>query len=167
MKWMAAAALLLPGLAWGGECHVANMVAPERLGGRAGEIIILSDRSMWEVTSGPGHMSRWSGEVIVCPWSGEMGVGTEVLRVRRIERSSSAGGESSSSIESTIKGRFRGWSGDGEFTLANGQLWRQMQSGSSFGDKTDPKVRLTRKADGVYEMRVEGFINTVNVIRIR
>lgn len=164
---MAGVALLLPSVAWGGGCHVANVVGPERLEGRAGEIIILSDRSMWEVSSGPGYMSRRRGEVIVCPTSNEIGVGAEVLRVQRIERSLSAWMESSSSIESTIKGRFTGWRGDTEFRLANGQLWRQTQGGYSAGDKTDPKVRLIRKADGVYEMRVEGVSNAVSVVRIR
>lgn len=167
MRWMISVALLLPHAAWGGDCHVSNVVMPERLEGRTGEIIILSDRSTWEVSSGPGSLGRRRGEVIVCPSSEEMGVGAEVLRVRRVERSLAAEGERASSIESTIRGGFTGWRGNAEFRLANGQLWRQVQGGHSSGAKNDPKVHLSRKADGVYEMRVEGFTGTVNVIRIR
>lgn len=167
MKWLAALGWLLPGLAWAGDCNVAGMVGPERLEGRAGEIITLSDRSMWEVTSGPGYLGRRRGEVIVCPSSNEIGVGAQVLRVRRIERSLSAWANSSSRIESTIKGRFSGWSGSTEFTLANGQVWRQAQRGHSSGAATDPKVRLNRKPDGAYEMQVEGFSGKVDVIQIR
>lgn len=167
VRWMTCVALLLPGVAWGGDCHVADVVLPEGLEGRAGEIIILSDRSIWEVTSGPGGMGRRRAGVIICPSSNEMGVGAEVLGVLRVERTLAAGAENASSIESVIKGRFRGWRGDTEFALANGQLWRQVRGGHSFGEKTDPKVRLSRKNDGIYEMRVEGFSSAASVIRIR
>lgn len=167
MNWLAALAWLLPGLAWAGDCHVANVIGPERLEGRIGEIITLSDRSMWELTSGPGYLGRQRGEVIVCPSSNEIGVGAQVLRVRRIERSLSAWADSSSRIDSMIKGRFNGWSGSTEFTLANGQVWRQMQRGYFSGTATDPKVRLNRKPGAAYEMQVEGFNAKVEVIRIR
>ncbi|WP_313493809.1 hypothetical protein [Stenotrophomonas sp.] len=167
MTWMAVVGVLLPRLGWGAECHVASVLAPDRLDGRQGEIIALADRSVWEVTAGPGYMDRPRGEVIVCPSSNEMGVGAEVLRIRTVERSASARIENAIRIESVIKGRFNGWSGKTEFALANGQVWRQVRGGHSSGSKDDPRVCLTRKADGVYEMQVEGFVSRIGVIRIR
>lgn len=167
-RWMSPVLLLLQGAAWADDCRVSGMVAPERVEGRSGEIITLSDRSVWEVVeSDYGFNSRARRDVIICPSSSEMGIGADVLRVRRLERTLSAESAGRSIIESTIKGRFSGWSGRTEFTLANGQVWRQVGSGSAVESRLDPKVRLTRKQGDEYEMQVDGVSRKLRVIRVR
>ncbi len=71
-------------------------------------------------------------------------------------------------IESHIVGEFSDWTGNTRFKLANGQIWRQVGSGSNRTKKTvDPKVRIEPKTLGSWKLYVEGSGRGVKVTRIQ
>jgi hypothetical protein len=69
-------------------------------------------------------------------------------------------------IESNIVGRFKGWSGNTVFTLANGQVWRQAASGYFETNLQDPAVVIKRLAIG-YLLTVQNDGDTVFVVRVK
>jgi hypothetical protein len=76
--------------------------------------------------------------------------------------------EKPNEITSRIRGTFTGWSGDTEFELANGQVWRQAQAGRLIApDVESPAVTISRGFLGVYYLRVEGYNQRVKVERVK
>lgn len=69
-------------------------------------------------------------------------------------------------IESTIVGRFKGWTGATVFTLANGQVWRQAGSGYFETNLQDPAVIIKRLTFG-YLLTLPNEGETVFVVRVR
>lgn len=69
-------------------------------------------------------------------------------------------------IESTIPGEFKGWSGKTRFKLANGQVWQQSQPESFVVNVNDPKVIIRRGLMGGYLLKIEGYNSSVKVERI-
>lgn len=70
------------------------------------------------------------------------------------------------SITSTIPGDFRGLRKDDEFTLANGQTWKVIDSSSLFKRATNPKVVISRGVFGSYRIKVADLNKTLKVRRI-
>jgi hypothetical protein len=71
-------------------------------------------------------------------------------------------------VESKIQGSFRGWSGATEFTLENGQVWRQAESGvAEFAVLQSPTVKIVPKSFGSWLLKVEGFHSSLRVRRVR
>lgn len=70
-------------------------------------------------------------------------------------------------ITSTIPGDFLGWEGgDDEFTLANGQVWRTIESSSRLRVRLrDPRVAIEKGALGAWYLRVDGYNERVRVRR--
>lgn len=75
--------------------------------------------------------------------------------------------DSPDSIVSTIVGEFDGWSGKTTFTLANGQIWKQSNSGKVVFHATDPQVTISKSVFGSYKLEIEGLNKTVNVRRVK
>jgi hypothetical protein len=69
-------------------------------------------------------------------------------------------------IESTIPGHFTGWTGATVFTLANGQVWKQAESGYVQVNLHDPQVVIKRLAFG-YLLTLPGEGATVFVTRVQ
>jgi hypothetical protein len=69
-------------------------------------------------------------------------------------------------IESTLPGHFTGWTGATVFTLANGQVWKQAESGYFQANLQDPTVVIKRLAFG-YLLTLPGESATVFVTRVR
>jgi pyruvate/2-oxoglutarate dehydrogenase complex dihydrolipoamide acyltransferase (E2) component len=71
-------------------------------------------------------------------------------------------------IRSRIDGIFDGWSGKTEFTLENGQVWRQAAGGKLVARESEnPEVEIKRGFMGVYYLKVDGYNPTVKVRRIK
>lgn len=71
-------------------------------------------------------------------------------------------------IRSRIDGIFDGWSGKTEFTLENGQVWRQAGGGKLVARESEnPEVEIKRGFMGVYYLKVDGYNPTVKVRRIK
>jgi len=71
-------------------------------------------------------------------------------------------------FETHMVGTFSGWNGHTEFTLNNGQVWRQSESGSSSCPTiTNPKVTIKPMILGSWLMYVQGCSDSVRVERIK
>lgn len=73
-----------------------------------------------------------------------------------------------STVSSRIAGTFDGWSGKTDFTLENGMVWRQAESGR-YGVRTldSPEVRIEPKLGGSWRLYVEGLNRSLKVRRIK
>jgi hypothetical protein len=69
------------------------------------------------------------------------------------------------SIESSIPGKFTGWTGETTFTLANGQVWKQAGPGFYETHLKDPVVVIKRLGIG-YLLTIKGEGGTVFVRRL-
>lgn len=71
-------------------------------------------------------------------------------------------------IESTIPGAFNGFAQGRQYTLANGQVWRQIDGASISGARgQDIAVRVRPGFMGVWWMKVEGYNTQAKVERVR
>ncbi|MET0329134.1 MAG: hypothetical protein ABW163_10240 [Luteimonas sp.] len=71
-------------------------------------------------------------------------------------------------IESTIPGAFDGFAQGRQYTLANGQVWRQVDGASISGARgNDVAVRIRPGFMGVWWMRIDGYNTQAKVERVR
>lgn len=88
----------------------------------------------------------------------------ERFGIEQVEREA----ESPDVLESRLVGDYTGWTGDTEFELENGQVWRQVQSGTArYRGPANPTVYIRKRAFGSYRLQVEGSNRTIRVERIR
>jgi hypothetical protein len=80
---------------------------------------------------------------------------------------SRAVGESLESISAYVVGGFRGWSGNTQFELSNGQVWEQAATGRFDYGAADRAVTIRRGAFGSFVLSPEGLNRTVRVRRVR
>ena len=71
-----------------------------------------------------------------------------------------------STITSSIKGSFEGWSGASVFRLSNGQVWRQRLKGRWRYISDSPSVVIKKNFMGYYVMRVDNR-KSIGVKRIK
>jgi hypothetical protein len=69
------------------------------------------------------------------------------------------------SIETTIPGKFTGWTGDTVFKLGNGQVWRQAEPSVYTTKLQDPAVIIKRLHVG-YLLTVKGQGQAIFVVRV-
>jgi len=76
---------------------------------------------------------------------------------------------SSEPVVGRIVGEFRGFSRGREYTLDNGQVWRQVDAATLVGARrTDPQVRITPSLIGnAWYMAIEGYNTRAKVERIK
>ncbi len=71
-------------------------------------------------------------------------------------------------IQSSIVGPFKGWTGHTEFQLANGQLWVQTEPGVFYIRSTDnPAIEIRPRSMGSWSLYVDGYSRGVKVKRIK
>lgn len=71
-------------------------------------------------------------------------------------------------IDTRIKGHFTGWQGRSQFTLDDGQVWKQAGSDAPECMASDnPKVKLKPSLFGSWLMYVDGCNGDVHVERVR
>lgn len=71
-------------------------------------------------------------------------------------------------FQTRIDGTFSGWSGDTEFVLQNGMVWRQDESGRfRIQPVENPRVTIKPGFGGSWRLSVEGHNRTVRVERIK
>lgn len=76
--------------------------------------------------------------------------------------------ESREPIASTIPGAFTGFAPSREYTLANGQVWKQIDSASIAGARgQDIGVRIRPGFMGVWWLQVDGYNTQAKVERVR
>ena len=170
-KLILLAALTISPCAWAQGCYEASVASPNPLMGNDGEIVKLSDGTIWEVKYEYEYMYEYYPTVIICPSRGKMGVKGKMLNVNYLggassSASSSAASSSSAIIESKIDGEFNGWEGETIFQLRNGQIWQQIDGRYKYKYKYSPKVLLINRGRH-YEMQVDGMDATVKVVRLK
>jgi len=71
-------------------------------------------------------------------------------------------------IVSRLIGSFRGWSGNTQFRLDNGQVWQQTDD-TTFGGVSleSPQVTIDKGMFGAWYLRVEGYNSRAKVKRVR
>ena len=70
-------------------------------------------------------------------------------------------------IESTLDGEFTGFSKGRRYTLANGQVWEQIEEASLGGvRKTNPKVKITPGLLNNWFMKIENYNTMARVRRV-
>lgn len=70
-------------------------------------------------------------------------------------------------VESTLTGEFRGFGKGNRYTLANGQVWEQIDGASLAGvHKTDPKVTVRPGMLGAWWLQIDGYNTRAKVRRI-
>lgn len=79
-----------------------------------------------------------------------------------------AGRNEPDKIVSRLTGSFRGWTGNTQFRLENGQVWQQTDD-TSFGGVSleSPQVTIDKGMFGAWYLRVEGYNSRAKVKRIR
>jgi hypothetical protein len=71
-------------------------------------------------------------------------------------------------FETHLVGTFSGWNGSSEFTLSNGQVWKQAESGSnSCPTVSNPTVTIKPMMLGSWLMYVQGCSDSVRVERVK
>ncbi len=74
-------------------------------------------------------------------------------------------------VESRLVGEFNGWTGKTVFTLANGQVWRQVHNRMKNYKPREPiyqpKVIISKSFFGSYKLRVEGVSRIIQVKRVK
>jgi hypothetical protein len=146
-------------------------MSPQPFLGNHGEVVRLSDGSLWEVQYEYEYLYEYSPTVVVCPANGRLHVRGKSLNVRQISAGPSSGGAalpsaSSGVIESRIDGEFVGWDGETVFRLQNGQIWQQSSYAYRYHYAYSPRVTIIRLASG-YQMIVEGIEGRLQVQRLR
>ena len=68
-------------------------------------------------------------------------------------------------ITSRILGEFKGWSGNSEFQLENGQVWKQSSAGLLIVRINNPTVTIKKSFFGTYTLNVEGVNSSIKVRR--
>jgi hypothetical protein len=75
--------------------------------------------------------------------------------------------EGPKSIESTIAGKFDGWTPASRIKLANGQVWRIIDGSEAvLAPMDNPKVKIERNVFGTTFLQVEGSNNSAKVRRV-
>lgn len=76
--------------------------------------------------------------------------------------------EKAGPVQARIQGEFAGFNGHGEFTLDNGQVWRQAD-GTRIAcmSSTNPKVTIRRSLMGNWMAAVDGCNDTTSVTRTK
>lgn len=70
-------------------------------------------------------------------------------------------------IETTIPGKFEGWSAKSTFRLANGQVWQVSDDSARAHYIDDPKVRIRRGALGAFYLEIQGTNVSPRVKRLQ
>lgn len=82
-------------------------------------------------------------------------------------RGARADATASLSVESPIRGDFRGWSAGTVIELENGQAWRVLEGELATRRMTAPKARISQGLLGSWQLQVEGQSVRARVRRIR
>jgi hypothetical protein len=76
--------------------------------------------------------------------------------------------EKAGPVQARVKGEFAGFSGHSEFTLDNGQVWKQADTTRlSCLTSTNPKVTIRRSLMGNWMAAVDGCNDTTSMVRTK
>jgi hypothetical protein len=168
--------LLLTGNCWAGSCYEASIVSPTPFMGNNGEILKLSDGSVWEVQLEYQYLYEYYPSVIICPDKSRLIIKEKSLNVALISKGNTSDNKRNNSkpsthsqenaIETRVDGEFEGWAGDTIVKTTNGQIWQQSEFYVFYHYSYSPNVLIVKVANG-YKMQVEGISHAVDVLLLK
>lgn len=154
------------------DCYESSILSPTPFMGNNGEIIKLSDGSLWEVKYEYEYLYEYNPNVVICPSRGKLAIKGKALNVEQVGEAMSEKPKSKlrnepkeQMIESQIDADFDGWDGETIVKLTNGQIWQQSEYYYYYHYSFMPKVIIYRSS-GVYKMKVQGIEKSVSVERL-
>jgi hypothetical protein len=158
------------GSAQKGTCFETTVSKPSPLMGNNGEVVVLSNGSIWEILYEYEYLYEYFPTVVACPASGKLIVKGKSLNARMIRAASDtskvAALNDAEIIESRIDGDFDGWEGETIVKLINGQVWIQTDGKYKYKYKSSPRVTII-KLGRSFEMLVDGLDVRVKVERLK
>lgn len=133
----------------------------------ADDAAILKCRSVADVAARvacydaiPVGVARPAAAVATAPArSAEQDFGMEAAKQREAEPKS---------VQSTVVGKFEGWGPGSQIRLANGQVWRVIDSSEAvLPGRTDARVTIERNLFGTIFLRVDGSNSSAKVRRVQ
>jgi hypothetical protein len=143
-------------------CHDVMIQSPAPFLGNDGEIVKLSDGSLWTVAGSYEYMYAYYPPAILCASSGRLIVRSKTLQVAPISPKSTERKSGAKIIEDTIVSDFNGLKQGNVYRLANGQLWEQVDSWIWIWIWINPSVTIYPWSNG-YMMKVENIEHPVRV----
>jgi hypothetical protein len=161
--------LLMTGSVVAQECYESSILSPTPFMGNNGEIIKLSDGSLWEVKYEQEYLYEYYPNVVICPSQGKLAIKDKVLNIEKVGEEPPAKPKSETQkpsapqvIESQIQDDFEGWEGETIVKLTNGQIWQQSEYYYHYHYAFMPKVIIYRSGGG-NKMKVDGIEKSVGV----
>lgn len=148
------------------DCYESMIQKPSPFMGNNGEIIKLSDGSLWQVNNTYEYLYAYYPSVVICPSKGKLYINDKSIDVQAVSSRSSAPKESKGVIESIIVNKFEGLNSGNIYKLANGQIWEQVEPWVWVWVWVNPSV-IIYPASGGYKMKVENIEHAVLVQRIK
>ena len=148
------------------SCYETTVKSPTPFMGNNGEIVKLADGSLWEVTYAYEYLYEYYPSAIICPKTRKLIVNGKSIDVQPLSSASSAGTPGQPTIESTIISRFEGLNAGNVYTLANGQIWEQVEPWVWIWIWINPNVTIYA-ASGSYKMKVENIEHSVSVRQLK
>ena len=70
-------------------------------------------------------------------------------------------------LVSSIPGEFKGFKKGDKITLANGQVWKVVDSNSLFHSATNPEISISKGVFNSYRISIKGLNKSARVVRIK
>lgn len=163
-KIIATAIFMYSSFANAQECYKSTIQSPSPFLGNHGEIVKLSNGTIWEIQHEYEYMYEYYPSVIACPSRGILLVGDKRLSARAIKSESKA--NTATVIESSIISKFNGLNMGNIYRLSNGQIWEQTEAWVWTWVWIQPKVMIYSQK-GLTKMKVENIDHAVTIRRIK
>jgi hypothetical protein len=147
-------------------CYESTVQSPRPFLGNTGEIVRLADGSLWEVKYAYENLYEYHPTVLICPRTGTLMVKNRMIDVLFVSSGASTGRPGQSVIESTLVGKFEGLKAGNTYTLANGQVWEQIEPWNWISAGANPSVTIY-PATGGHKMKVQNIERSVLVRRVK
>lgn len=147
-------------------CYETTVQSPRPFLGNTGEIVRLGDGSLWEVKYAYEYLYENQPSVLMCPRNGKLMVRGRAIDVLFISSGASAGNPGQAVIESTVVSKFEGLNAGNIYTLANGQVWEQIEPWNWIRAGTNPSVMIYPVSGG-HKMKVQNIERSVLVRRVK
>jgi len=149
----------------GESCYETMVRSPTPFMGNNGEILKLSDGSVWEVKGAYEYLYEYYPAVIICPSRGKLIVEDKTIDVEPIASGKVAAEKDQGITESVIVSDFDGLEQGNIYKLANGEVWEQVEPWTWIWIWIGPTVKIY-PASGGYKMKVQGIDHPVFVKRL-
>ena len=142
-------------------CYESYIQSPTPFMGNDGEVVKLSDGSVWEVKYEYEYMYEYYPSVIVCPDQGKLVIGDKKLNIQALAKGKNSGASSDNSWEifeeTNLLGSISGMIQQGSiFRTTSGSIYEVTGLTLQLVLELQPSVMVLHNGS-VYKLVVEGF----------